>query len=124
MIRNILFSAIVSASFLTTSAMSEFDTLAEMIVSGFHSGNPVSAKFISDWTHTAPTKLIERICSNYAVQKDSPEEEEMLTAMNTLLETQIGSSESVKKFHATMSSIAQEDKRLATLLIFNYMYRQ
>jgi hypothetical protein len=123
MIRKTIFSFLTLATMSTLTAMSEFDTLAEIIVSGFHSGNPVTAQFISDWAHSTPEKLNMRINEDYPLPDSEEEQHAMLNAMVTVLGSQIETSTAKKKFTDTIRSLNFEDSKLAIPLIFNYMYR-
>jgi hypothetical protein len=123
MIRKTIFSFLTLTTITTLPAMSEFDTLAEIIVGGFYSGNPVSAQFISDWAHSAPEKLAQRINEECPLPENEEQQHEMLSAMLVLLGTRIESTTAKIKFRDTMHSLSFEDEKCALPLIFNYMYR-
>lgn len=123
MIRKTIFSFLTLTTITTLSAMSEFDTLAEIIVGGFYSGNPVSAQFISDWAHSTPKMLAQRIDEECPLPHSEEQQHEMLSAMLVLLVTRIESPTAKMKFRDTMDSLSFEDEKRALPLIFNYMYR-
>lgn len=103
--------------------MSEFDTLAEIIVGSFYSGNPVSAQFISDWAYSIPVQLSKRIREKCPLPDTEEQQHEMLNAMLVLLESKIEAPTAKIKFKDTMNSLSFEDEKLTIPLIFNYMYR-
>lgn len=123
MIRKTIFSFLTLTTITTLPAMSEFDTLAEIIVSGFYSGNPVSAQFVSDWAHSTPEKLAQRINEEWPLPDGGEQQHEILNAMLVLLGTRIEASTAKIKFRDTMNSLSFEDEKRAIPLIFNYMYR-
>jgi hypothetical protein len=123
MIRKTIFSFLTLTTITTLTAMSEFDTLAEIIVGGFYSGNPVSTQFISDWAHSTPEKLAQRINEECSLPDSEEQQHEMLSAMLVLLGTRIEAPTAKIKFRDTMNSLSFEDEKRAIPLIFNYMYR-
>lgn len=105
------------------NAMSEFDTLAQIIVSGFYSGNPVSSKFVADWAHSAPTRFAEQINEQYSVENEG-EKDEVAEAMIELLGSKIQKKQDCIVFKRIINELSSEDKRLAVPYIFNYMAQE
>jgi hypothetical protein len=123
-INSILIMILLNLSLV--SAMSEFDTLGQIISSSFYSGKPVSEKFISDWADSCSPELSHRIYEQYNFPEDDTkinEQEELAEGMSALLDETIETTESITAFHSTLNKLDPNKKIKIMPLLFNYMYR-
>jgi hypothetical protein len=123
---NSMLIALVLITLSRVSAMSEFDTLGQIISSGFYSGQPVSVKFISDWADSCSPELSHRICEQYNFPEDAmrvDEQEELVNGMCALLDEIIENPALITAFHSTIDKLESNKKRKIVPLLFNYMYR-
>lgn len=123
---NSILIMIVLNNLSLVSAMSEFDTLGQIISGSFYSGKPVSERFISDWADSCSPELSHRIYEQYNFPEDDTkivEQEELAEGMCALLDENIETPESITAFHSTLDKLEPNKKRKIIPLLFNYMYR-
>ena len=122
---SVLFGIILS-SISVISAMSEFDSLGQIISNSFYKGHPVSATLISDWADSCSPELCSRIYVCYHFPEDetkTAEQEEIAEGMCALLDEVIETPASISAFRSTLDKFDSNKKRKIVPLLFNYMYR-